>query len=308
MRVFIDIGHGGNNPGAEGNGLREEDVTQKIGRHLAAALSLYQNVETKVGPRPIGTTSRSRLQPRTDAANAWNADYLVSIHINAGGGSGYETHIQENAPHRTYKIAEDIYLEVARLFRSHGLADRGIKRSNLHMTRESRMPASLLEFGFIDNSMDASLLANLAFLQQCGEAVARGIAHAFSLRLRNTPAARPEVTDTTSPIVLTPVQLEINGIRSDITGIVLDGVSYFPVHRLGESLHMPVIWHPETNEIVLNSHPLESSTIRNGVGYAAAREIGRVIGATVEWAGETRTVRFQLPGQSEAGGGGTAAP
>ncbi|WP_047153886.1 hypothetical protein [Aneurinibacillus tyrosinisolvens] len=46
----------------------------------------------------------------------------------------------------------------------------------------------------------------------------------------------------------------------------------------------------------------------NGVGYAAARELGRVIGATVEGVGETRTVRFQLPGQSEPGAQATAEP
>ncbi|MFT9849909.1 N-acetylmuramoyl-L-alanine amidase [Aneurinibacillus sp. REN35] len=138
--------------------------------------------EVKIGPRPSEATGTARLKPRTDGANAWGADHLLLFHINAGGATGYETHVYEKCSAELLRVAQIIHAEVAGVFKAQGLPDRGIKKTNLHMTRESKMPAALLEFGFIDNGKDAALLKDQVFLQKVAEAAARGVAKAYRLK------------------------------------------------------------------------------------------------------------------------------
>jgi len=82
VKIYIDPGHGGNDPGAVANGLREKDLTLKIGLKLRDYLSGYENVQIRMSRTTDKTVS---LSERTNDANKWGADLFVSIHINAGG-------------------------------------------------------------------------------------------------------------------------------------------------------------------------------------------------------------------------------
>ena len=77
--VVLDAGHGGKDPGAMSNGIREKDV------NLAVALLLAKKLrETGIDVRLTRDSDvYLTLQKRTDLANAWNADVFVSIHANA---------------------------------------------------------------------------------------------------------------------------------------------------------------------------------------------------------------------------------
>src|SRR5690625_2559502 len=88
-KIFIDPGHGGSDPGAVGNGLREKDLTLKISKKIANILKDY-HCSVKLSRTGDQTLS---LKQRTDMANKWGADFLLSVHINAGGGTGYEDFI-----------------------------------------------------------------------------------------------------------------------------------------------------------------------------------------------------------------------
>ena len=87
VKIFIDPGHGGTDPGAVGNGLLEKDLTLSISLKIRNLLNGYENTQVKLSRDKDITLS---LKERTDMANAWGADYLLSVHINAGGGTGYE--------------------------------------------------------------------------------------------------------------------------------------------------------------------------------------------------------------------------
>src|SRR5699024_7368017 len=91
VKIFIDPGHGGNDPGAQGHGLKEKDLTLDIANRIVKYLNQYQSVEIKMSRTTDKTVS---LSERTKMANDWGADYFVSVHINSCcGATGFESYI-----------------------------------------------------------------------------------------------------------------------------------------------------------------------------------------------------------------------
>ena len=108
MKIFIDQGHNPVNPnaGAEGNGLREQDITYTVGVLLAEELNAA-GIETRLSrPSPttqLGTSNATSLAARTRAANEWGADYFISLHTNASeiqSASGSEARHSDYSYHR----------------------------------------------------------------------------------------------------------------------------------------------------------------------------------------------------------------
>ena len=165
IKIYIDQGHNPVNPnaGAEGNGLREQDIVYRIGRELAALLGADPAFEVRLS-RPtaqtqLGNSLNSSLRTRVQDANSWGADYFISLHNNASeitSASGTEAYVysREGA---AYPLAQDIVEAVTNVT---GLPDRGtFVRSGLYVLRKTAMPAALIELGFITNPGDAALMS-----------------------------------------------------------------------------------------------------------------------------------------------------
>jgi N-acetylmuramoyl-L-alanine amidase len=186
--IVIDPGHGGSDPGAVANGLHEKELTLKIGRRVRKALLRDFDVTVALTREQDATVS---LDARTDFANARRADYFVSVHINSGGGEGYEDYIHKTQTDSSPAAARRnaVHTAVAGFMTRSGAADRGKKKANFHVLRESTMPAVLTENLFIDSPVDAALLRGDDFLADLAEAHARGIARALALpRLGTGPS------------------------------------------------------------------------------------------------------------------------
>jgi N-acetylmuramoyl-L-alanine amidase len=164
IKIYVDQGHNPVNPnaGAEGNGLREQDITYRVGQELAALLRADPNYEVRLS-RPtadtqLGTSLNSSLQARVQDANAWGADYFISLHNNASeitSASGTEAYVYARTG-EAFPLAESIVTSVTDIT---GLPDRGtIVRSGLYVLRKTAMPAVLVELGFITNPGDAALM------------------------------------------------------------------------------------------------------------------------------------------------------
>ena len=163
-KIYIDQGHNPQNPnaGAEGNGYREQDLVYTIGALTAEYLNL-RGVETKLSrPTPetqLGVSVATSLQARVAEANAWRADYFISLHANASDiptASGSEAYVYNSAS-AAYPLAESI-LKWLRI--STSLENRGVfSRPGLYILRRTSMPATLIELGFITNERDARLMA-----------------------------------------------------------------------------------------------------------------------------------------------------
>ena len=164
IKIYIDQGHNPVNPnaGAEGNGLREQDLVYTIGQRLADRLRANGNYEVRLS-RPtrdtqLGTSTSTSLPARVNEANRWGADYFISLHTNAAtspSASGSEAYVYARGT-RAFDFATDILDSLTEIT---GLRDRGVKpRPGLYVLRKTRMPATLLELGFITNPGDAALM------------------------------------------------------------------------------------------------------------------------------------------------------
>ncbi len=164
IKIYIDQGHNPVNPnaGAEGNGLREQDIVFRIGIALADLLRADPRFDVRLS-RPsestqLGTSNASSLRERVSDANSWGADYFISLHTNASSnasasgteGYAYATGIP------AFSLGEDIVESISDIT---GLRDRGMRaRPSLYVLRRTAMPAVLIELGFISNPNDASLM------------------------------------------------------------------------------------------------------------------------------------------------------
>ncbi|OPZ74897.1 MAG: Sporulation-specific N-acetylmuramoyl-L-alanine amidase [Firmicutes bacterium ADurb.Bin456] len=185
-RIVIDPGHGGKDPGAVGNGLREKDISLEISRRLAEILSGYQ-VEvtlTRNSDVYLGLAQRCAL------ANNLGARYFCSIHVNAGGGTGFESYIYSGAKGETEVLRNVLHSKVAAYFQNAGFKDRGKKKADFYVLKKTKMPAVLLENLFIDHGIDSLQLKSASFLGGLAEAIARGLAAALGLKPKAGPAGK----------------------------------------------------------------------------------------------------------------------
>jgi N-acetylmuramoyl-L-alanine amidase len=187
MKVFISAGHGGSDPGAVANGVKEKDLNLAIA--LACRdLLVKHGVEVKM----------SRTKDENDAlaeeikeCNAYGPDLAVSIHNNAGGGDGAEV-FYSYLGGKGKTLAENILAEIVKV----GQNSRGAKtRKNTHgkdyygFIRETSCPAVIVECAFVDNAEDLKIIATEAQRKAIGEAVAKGILKTMGVSISSEKAS-----------------------------------------------------------------------------------------------------------------------
>lgn len=192
VKIWIDPGHGGTDSGAVGDAGH---VEKKVNLHLALLLNEYlltnfSNVQTQLTRTGDNTVS---LSQRTNAANAWGANYFISIHHNSGPATarGYEDFIHLNVGDSTTtgRIRRAIYTEVTRrVLPKYGLPNRGAKKADFHVLRETSMPASLIEVCFVSNASDRALMDNPQFYRDMASALGDGLASGLGLTRKSAPA------------------------------------------------------------------------------------------------------------------------
>jgi N-acetylmuramoyl-L-alanine amidase len=189
VKIAIDAGHGPETPGKRSpdGTLREYHFNAPTARYVAdMLLHDYEGVEILL------TFEDSRdvpLKERTDKANAWGAELLISIHANAAdegwsSAEGIETFVYLTRPAPAVALANAVQ---RRLIRATSLTDRGVKSDNLHMVRESRATAILVECGFMTNRQEAELLKTDVYRRKCAAAIVAGIAETYGLKRKALP-------------------------------------------------------------------------------------------------------------------------
>lgn len=190
--VFIDAGHGGNDPGALGCGKKEADITLSVSLKVK---KLLENMGIKVHMSREDNSTLS-LSQRTNKANKTGANCLVSIHCNAFNGSakGVETFAYKSSLNN---LATDIHNEV--LKSKVYTVNRGIKTANFHMIRESKMRAALIELAFIDNQEDNNILMNRQ--DDLAKAITKGICKHLGVTFKEEVVTlKPPTTSDTSGV------------------------------------------------------------------------------------------------------------
>lgn len=179
--ICLSAGHTpGVDPGAVGNGLQEAVLTGDIVDLIAAKLAAY---DCSVLPVP----RTDSLAARAEYANNAKADLYLSIHVNGGGGTGFESYIW-TFDHLDGTLADEyqsiIHGAVMGYLAPLGIANRGMKARNFDELRLTNMPAVLLENLFIDNTWDAAKLRDPAFRAGLANEIAWGCVRALDLKLK----------------------------------------------------------------------------------------------------------------------------
>jgi N-acetylmuramoyl-L-alanine amidase len=214
IRILIDPGHGGTDPGAIGkSGLMEKNVTLEIAKALKDLLKTTMPCVIKLTREKDETLS---LASRTAMANAFGADLFISIHANASRSRkarGIETYYLDRSSDRSArKVAamenansEDTVAEtehlladvllgmkvpesqrlakiiqselVAAVAKKHGsVRNLGVKRAPFYVLTGAVMPSVLVETAFISNAKEEQLLGSAAYRESVATAITGAVA------------------------------------------------------------------------------------------------------------------------------------
>lgn len=167
LKVYVDAGHGGSDPGALGCGYQEYKLTaelaQKVGNYLQADYGIPSYVNTKGNDYKL----------RHPEAKAMDCGVFVSIHFNAGGGSGTESYVHSvNSAAGSRTLQHSIH---TKLVSALGLTDRH-ERDEWFAVVSGPLPSVLLEICFIDTWGDMNTYQSRK--DSVAKAIAQGIAGA----------------------------------------------------------------------------------------------------------------------------------
>ena len=190
-KVFLGVGHGGIDPGAVANGVKEKDLNLSIA--LACRDELIRHgVSVKMSREK---DEDDNITEEVKECNAYAPDLAVDIHCNAGGGNGGEvfyTHLGGKGK----TLAENILAEVVKV----GQNSRGIKtrvnsqgKDYYAFIRNTTCPAVIVECAFIDNATDLEILATEGKRQLMGQAIAKGILKTLGIAYQSEKAVRYKV-------------------------------------------------------------------------------------------------------------------
>ena len=191
---MLDPGHDINTPGkrAIDGSMREFEFNKATALHVANFLSDYHDVETVLS-HDLNDGVDTGLTARANLANQLRVDCVVSIHANAGASSarGIETYIHLNAPISTYNLARAIHDHTIIIT---GMVNRGVKRADFAILRETNMDSVLIECGFMTNADDLALLKSDEYRRKCAQGIVNGLVQFFSLNKK----AEPDQTSTST--------------------------------------------------------------------------------------------------------------
>lgn len=186
--IVIDAGHGGKDPGTIGiSGNYEKDINLEISKKLAEKLKLkgYKIILTRDSDEYVDNPSRAEL------ANKKRARVFVSIHGNAMEDNSSVNGMQVlYYPNRESTIGDLNNNELARILKDSlingtGAIDKGIiEREDLIVLNQTKMPAILIECGFLSNEKEEKLLLTDDYQNKVVDSIVNGLEEYFSLNKR----------------------------------------------------------------------------------------------------------------------------
>lgn len=195
--VCLDDGHGQETAGKrtppilqlKGRVVKENEFNREVVKYLEIELKRcgFRTILAAPGDQDVP------LSARTSLANRYNADLFISCHYNAGGGEGEETYYFAGSS-RGKRAAELIHNQVLRsgVYRR----NRGVKTANFFVLRETKMPAVLVEYGFMDDPglEEAAQMVDPKVQRAFAVATAKGICQYFGVQYV------PEIPDKQKPM------------------------------------------------------------------------------------------------------------
>ena len=306
MKIFIDPGHNysGFDTGASGNGLREQDITFQIAEKLS---KLLKNIgfEIKMSRNKmtdnLGRDESSSLNKRASLANEFKADYFISLHTDSSTNKTAKgSHIcVYKKGSESEGLANKINVHLLNLGLS-GRSELISERPDVHVLRETSMPAILIEMGFISNTRDADIQKNNQ--DSLANAIFFGICDYLGMSYSNNE-------DMVTPISPeTTIKIDGKVVNIDFTSI--DDSIYVPIRKFCDLIGYGVNWNDITKEVNISSKgkvDVDNKVVNSSQNTVATAPISptkySIIGAThvIEidprniWHVETQKLTNQTP-------------
>jgi len=207
-RIALSAGHGINTPGRrclktlDPNETREWVLNDRICDKIEAKLSAYDDYELLRMDDSDDGRDDVALGERVKAANEWGADVYISVHhnagINGGAGGGIVAYTYTKALQASLDWRDELYEELITRTGLRGNRATPKASANHYVTRETTMPAVLLELGFMDSRTDVPIILSEDYAEHCADAIVSVLARRFGLtrRLATVPENPPDQADT----------------------------------------------------------------------------------------------------------------
>ena len=267
--IILDPGHGGSDPGAVGNGLKEKDLNLVISLATRDELAGYDCTVKMTRTKDAYVSLAAR------AAMGKGAALFVSQHNNAFNSTaarGFETFCYNGAlVGATLKYRDAIHAALLPYIKSLGVPDRGKKRYNHYITRVPPCSVTLVEYLFVTNKTDAALLKKTAVLKELGRLTAIGIAKALGLKKKAVapkpapaPAPTPKPATGTGklPTVARQIAVKVDGKTTKEPAYLIDNATYVRVAYIIELTGGQVTGHGDHIKITLPAKAADPAAVK----------------------------------------------
>lgn len=166
------------------NQTREWTLNDRVARYFAQAAKAYDNVELLRTDDPTGKT-QIKIKERTKAANDWGADVYLEIHHNAGinlGKGGGVVVISKKKDVAGAAYRDSIYREVLAAGGLKGNRSNPTYEKNLSTMVNAKMPAVIIECGFMDSRTDYPIISTALYAKNLGYALMAAVAQVAGLK------------------------------------------------------------------------------------------------------------------------------
>ena len=168
-------------------------IADKVETLLAANYTGYELIRTDdtTGEKDVSLTAR------TNAANNFGADFYLSIHhnagVNGGKGGGIVAYVHTKPAAESLTWQKELYNALISATGLKGNRATPLAKSNLHECRETKMPAVLLELGFMDSQTDVPVILSEAYADKCAAAIVQVLAKRGNLEKKAAKLYRVQV-------------------------------------------------------------------------------------------------------------------
>jgi len=225
VKIGLDCGHGLKTAGKQTpNGIKEWILNDKVRDKIVYYLKDY-DVDFVFTDNDEGNTDEA-LSTRVKRYINEGVDVFVSIHHNALSGkwnnaTGVEVFVDRNNTTKDMELANMIYKNLPAYI---GLKGRGIKKENWYVINQNKIPAVLVEGGFMDSNIDYPIITSEKGQDGYARAVAEGLIEFLKLQKRQTTAEiQPKPAETIAEnSYLVKINTELNvragaGTNYDVT-------------------------------------------------------------------------------------------
>ncbi len=192
VKIVIDAGHGGSDPGASGNGIIEKEYALKIAEYLNNRFKELGVNSTLIRPIDETLTPTERVNRILNAYGNSPDVLVISNHLNAGGGSGAEViYALRNNDTLSKLILEELSEEgqpIRKAYQRRLPSDNTKDYYFIHRNTGNTEPI-IIEYGFVDNTNDANRIKNN--WEKYAEAVVKAVAE-----YKNIPYGESSTSNT----------------------------------------------------------------------------------------------------------------